>query len=251
MNYYFVVNNKEDAEKTKRTLEKLGFIVPDILSYHILYFAVGGQVYGIQNADSERYKPLVDYIKSHSDITKLVLDIEPMFNHGDYIKQKSNGRIAMVVDYVKNARCYVCNEHFSNRTFVLTLEGQEAFEKIDSTLNLAISPKFCVGQKVRHKGSQTGYYAKITAVLAHSYNVVDCDGIPNSFSFEWQDDWELYTKFNVGDLVVWGGCLGRITKQSESGVMFRVGERWVHEDQIRKADHMDEIHILRGEEKST
>lgn len=257
MNYYFEVKNKEDAEKTKRMLEKRGFIVPDILGQNILYFAVGGQVYGIHNADTERYKPLADYIKSHSDITELVLDAEPQFKKGQILVNKQTGKEVVVFVFIEEQRTYICTEYFGcgALTFPIEDEAEWAYigelpkyqagwsiQKDGEVFDISVvdvrqhhylckckdgeyiipfgvqdeytlAPLFYVGQKVQHKDSADGYYVEITEVLSDSYNVVDSDGLPNSFPIEEQYNWSLIPQpipYMVGDPVIFNGGLYRV-----------------------------------------
>lgn len=264
MNYYFEVENKEDAEKAKRMLEKRGFIVPDILSYHILYFAVGGQVYGIPNADSERYKPLADYIKNHSDITELVLDAEPLFKKGQILVNKQTGDKVVVFVFIEEQRTYICTKYIGCGALTFPVEDEaewayigelpkyragQSIQKDGEVYDISVvdenhhhylckthdknkydyiipfrvqdeytlAPIFSVGQRVRHKGCTNSYYVEITEVLACSYNVVDSDGVPNSFLIEKQDEWELVPKplFKVGEPVVFNGGLYMVQKISK------------------------------------
>ena len=146
MNYYFEVNNKEDAEKTKRILEKRGFIVPDILSCHILYFAVGGQVYGIQNAHSERYKPLVDYIKSHSYITEFILDAEPQFKKGQILVNRRTGNKVVVSHFVEEQRTYICTTNIGCGAVSFPIEDEAEWVYVDEL------PKYREGQSIQKDG---------------------------------------------------------------------------------------------------
>lgn len=56
-------------------------------------------------------------------------------------------------------------------------------------------------------------------------------------------------KFNIGELVVWNNCLGRIEEISGNQAMYRVGNNWVPKNQIRLADHRDEVRILKGDKQ--
>lgn len=192
MNYYFEVNNKEDAEKAKLMLEKRGFIVPDILSYHILYFAVGGQVYGIPNADSERYKPFADYIKSHSDIKELVLGAEPKFKKWQIIENTKTHRRVIVERFVEEQRVYLCTEYIGCGAVSFPIEDEAEWAYVGEL------PKYRVGQSIQKDGvvfdvstvdvSKHHYLCK-----THDKNEYDCI-IP----FHVQDEYTLAPIFSVG-----------------------------------------------------
>lgn len=195
MNYYFEVNNKEDAEKVKRMLEKRGFIVPDILSCHILYFAVGGQVYCIHNADSERYKPLADYIKNHSDITELILDVEPQFKKGQIIVNKQTGDKVVVSHFVEELQIYICTKYIGCGALTFPVENEAEWAYIGEL------PKYREGQSIQKDGEV--FDISVVDVNQHHYlckthDKNKCDYI---IPFRVQDEYTLAPIFSVGQKV--------------------------------------------------
>lgn len=192
MNYYFEVNNKEDAEKTKRMLEKRGFIVPDILGQNILYFAVGGQVYGIHNADTERYKPLADYIKSHSDITELVLDAEPQFKKGQILVNKQTGKEVVVFVFIEEQRTYICTEYFGCGALTFPIEDEAEWAYVGEL------PKYQAGQSIQKDGEVYGI--SVVDVSQHHY-LCKCKDGEYIIPFRLQDEYRLAPRFRVGQKV--------------------------------------------------
>lgn len=192
MNYYFEVKNKEDAEKTKRMLEKRGFIVPDILGQNILYFAVGGQVYGIHNADTERYKPLADYIKSHSDITELVLDAEPQFKKGQILVNKQTGKEVVVFVFIEEQRTYICTEYFGCGALTFPIEDEAEWAYVGEL------PKYQAGQSIQKDGEV--YCISVVDVSQHHY-LCKCKDGEYIIPFRLQDEYRLAPRFRVGQKV--------------------------------------------------
>lgn len=192
MNYYFEVKNKEDAEKTKRMLEKRGFIVPDILGQNILYFAVGGQVYGMYNADTERYKPLADYIKSHSDITELVLDAEPQFKKGQILVNKQTGKEVVVFVFIEEQRIYICTEYFGCGALTFPIEDEAEWAYIGEL------PKYQAGQSIQKDGEV--FDISVVDVRQHHY-LCKCKDGEYIIPFRLQDEYRLAPIFSVGQKV--------------------------------------------------
>lgn len=192
MNYYFEVKNKEDAEKTKRMLEKRGFIVPDILGQNILYFAVGGQVYGIHNADTERYKPLADYIKSHSDITELVLDAEPQFKKGQILVNKQTGKEVVVFVFIEEQRIYICTEYFGCGALTFPIEDEAEWAYVGEL------PKYQAGQSIQKDGEV--FDISVVDVSQHHY-LCKCKDAEYIIPFRLQDEYRLAPRFRVGQKV--------------------------------------------------
>lgn len=301
MNYFFEIKNKKDGEKAKRTLEKLGFAVPETLGCHLSYFAVGGQVYGLEN--SERHKPMVDYLKSHSDMTELVLDAVPQFKKGQILVNKNTNKTVVVAGFIEGCKAYICTEYIGCGALTFPIEDEaewvyvdelpkfqagQSIQKDGDVFDISIvdmnehhylckthdenrfiyiipfreqdeytlAPIFSVGQKVQHKETN-GYYVEITEVLADSYNVVDSDGIPNSFPIEEQYNWGLIPQpipYKVGDPVIFNGGLYRVldinkrvsrrkAKRGEN-VLTLAGGLKVGENLVRKATKEDIENML-------
>lgn len=192
MNYYFEVKNKEDAEKVKLMLEKRGFIVPDILGQNILYFAVGGQVYGIYNADTERYKPLADYIKSHSDITELVLDAEPQFKKGQILVNKQTGKEVVVFVFIEEQRTYICTEYFGCGALTFPIEDEAEWAYVGEL------PKYQAGQSIQKDGEV--FDISVVDVSQHHY-LCKCKDGEYIIPFRLQDEYRLAPRFRVGQKV--------------------------------------------------
>lgn len=192
MNYYFEVKNKEDAEKVKLMLEKRGFIVPDILGQNILYFAVGGQVYGIYNADTERYKPLADYIKSHSDITELVLDAEPQFKKGQILVNKQTGKEVVVFVFIEEQRIYICTEYFGCGALTFPIEDEAEWAYVGEL------PKYQAGQSIQKDGEV--FDISVVDVSQHHY-LCKCKDGEYIIPFRLQDEYRLAPRFRVGQKV--------------------------------------------------
>ena len=195
MNYYFEVNNKEDAKKTKRVLEKRGFIVPDILGQNILYFAVGGQVYGIQNADTERYRPLADYIKSHSDIMELILDAEPKFKRGEILVNKQTGKEVVVACFMEEQRTYICTENIGCGALTFPIEDEAEWAYVGEL------PKYQAGWSIQKDGE----VFDISVVDVNHYQYLckthDKNGYGYIIPFRVQDEYTLAPIFSVGQKV--------------------------------------------------
>lgn len=192
MNYYFEAKNKEDAEKTKRMLEKRGFIVPDILGQNILYFAVGGQVYGIPNADTERYKPLADYLKSHSDMTELVLDAVPQFKKGQILVNKQTGKKVVVFVFIEEQRIYICTEYFGCGALTFPIEDEAEWAYIGEL------PKYQAGQSIQKDGEV--FDISVVDVSQHHY-LCKCKDGEYIIPFRVQDEYTLAPIFSVGQKV--------------------------------------------------
>lgn len=195
MNYYFEVNNKEDAEKAKRMLEKRGFIIPDILSCHILYFAVGGQVYGLPNADSERYKPFADYIKNHSDITELMLDAEPLFKKAQILVNKQTGDKVVVSNFVEEQRIYICTKYIGCGALTFPVEDEAEWAYIGEL------PKYRDGQLIQKDGEVFDIF--FVDVNQHHYlcKTHDKNKFDYIIPFRLQDEYTLVPIFSVGQKV--------------------------------------------------
>lgn len=192
MNYYFEANNKEDAEKAKRMLEKRGFIVPDILGQNILYFAVGGQVYGLYNADTERYKPLADYIKSHSDITELVLDAEPQFKKAQILVNKQTGDKVVVSHFVEELRIYICTKYIGCGALTFPIEDEAEWAYVGEL------PKYREGQSIQKDGKV--FDISVVDVRHHNY-LCKCKDGEYAIPFRVQDEYTLAPIFSVGQKV--------------------------------------------------
>ena len=195
MNYYFEVNNKEDAEKTKRMLEKRGFIVPDILGQNILYFAVGGQVYGIPNADTERYKPLADYIKSHSDITELVLDAEPQFKKGQILVNTQTGKKVVVACFMEKQRTYICIEYIGCGDVAFPIEDEAEWVYVGEL------PKYQAGWSIQKDGVVFDISVVDINQLQYLCKTHDNNRYDYIIPFRVQDKYRLVPSFSVGQIV--------------------------------------------------
>ncbi len=195
MNYYFEVNNKEDAEKAKLMLEKRGFIVPDILVCHVLYFAVGGQVYGIPNADTKRYKPFADYIKSHSDITELVLDAEPKFKRGQILVNMQTGKKVVVACFMEEQRTYICTEHIGCGALTFPIEDEAEWAYVSEL------PKYQAGWSIQKDGEV--FDISVVDVNQHQYlcKTHDKNKWDYIIPFRVQDEYTLAPIFSVGQKV--------------------------------------------------
>lgn len=150
--------------------------------------------------------PVVIPKSNQGDYMKV--DSAPKFTIGQHISDK-NERVFEIVRIDKERQGYVC--------ILLSKLEEKWFIPFVFQSDYRVAPRFCVGQKVRHKGCANSYYVEITEVLACSYNVVDSDGVPNSFLIEKQDEWELVPKplFKVGEPVVFNGGLYMVQKISK------------------------------------